>query len=152
MASTVPSDLEWSIALPWDPEGIRFHKSWLLPGAPQLGPGPGSHVTPGAIIPCPSQATAELGSSSPQPCPAMGPMQLGPSLGLHPGLAAAIPCPQGGAWCWAHLSAPTACSWLGWEGARCQALFHRGSRLHYTLHGAWWQLLQNSSRDTWLSV
>jgi len=98
------------------------------PGLPHPAHDPGPHVTPGAVSPCPRDASTWLGFRSPQPCPAQ-PWAL-PSC-AHPqdhipawpwlfSISREVPDAQG--WgCPGALQLP--CSWLGlWNGTDCQAL------------------------------
>jgi len=93
-----------------------------VPRAPPACPRPTTpHLPPGALSPCPSNPTAGSVSSSPQPCPAMGPSEPGPPTGPRGSLRplpgrALIPR------CWGCPCVPQ-CPAPGWGGTGpgCQA-------------------------------
>jgi len=76
-------------------------------GSLSLCPSTGTYISPGAASPSPIEATAQLGSSSPQ---------LRFSVSQLRELA--------GAWGWGLCQCPwLPCSWLGhWDGCACQIL------------------------------
>lgn len=93
--------------------------SVLVPWGVPIWPGPGPHVSPGAVSSA-QWGHTELDSSSPQPCPA-----ISPTCGTHGGpMSLSVPKEVPHVQCWA---CPTACevpcSWpKRWGVMGCQAI------------------------------
>lgn len=135
MASSILSDLEWSMALPWGPEGIRFHRVLIAPWGSPAWPGPRipHHSWSHRSLPQPGHRRAGLQFLT--ALPGHGPHAAGPFLG-----------PTSWPWC-SHSLSPGKCLVLGPPQSPCCMLLagvRRGTvpgpvpqGLQPPLHPAW---------------